>query len=80
LSGCIDIIVVRQPDGTLKASPFHVRFGKLKLLKSKRKTVVICVNGKENAEVGMILGEAGEAFFVRQELVIPDEEFKQPPG
>lgn len=29
LSGAIDVIVVRQPDGSLKASPFHVRFGKV---------------------------------------------------
>ena len=45
LSGCMDIVVVRQPDGTLKSSPFHVRFGKLKLLKSARKSVAITVNG-----------------------------------
>jgi len=27
LSGCIDVIVVRQQDGTYQCSPFHVRFG-----------------------------------------------------
>jgi len=37
LSGCMDIVVVQQPDGSFKSSPFHVRFGKLKLLKSVRK-------------------------------------------
>jgi phosphatidate phosphatase LPIN len=35
LSGAIDIIVVRHPNGELRASPFHVRFGKLKLLRPK---------------------------------------------
>ena len=45
LSGCMDIVVVRQPDGTLKSSPFHVRFAKLKILKSSRKSVSIIVNG-----------------------------------
>jgi phosphatidate phosphatase LPIN len=32
LSGCIDIIVVQQPDGSLQSSPFHVRYGKLKVI------------------------------------------------
>lgn len=39
LSGCIDVIVVRQPDGTLKCSPFHVRFGKMGVLRSREKLV-----------------------------------------
>ena len=66
LSGCMDIVVVRQPDGTLKSSPFHVRFGKLKLLKSARKTVTISVNGTESSSVVMQLGHEGEAFFLRK--------------
>ncbi|XP_019365343.1 PREDICTED: phosphatidate phosphatase LPIN3 isoform X3 [Gavialis gangeticus] len=37
LTGCIDIIVVRQPDGSFQCSPFHVRFGKLGVLRSKEK-------------------------------------------
>lgn len=39
LSGCIDVIVVRQPDGTLQCSPFHVRFGKMGVLRSREKVV-----------------------------------------
>lgn len=39
LSGCIDIIVVPQVDGTLRSTPFHVRFGKTKLLRSREKEV-----------------------------------------
>lgn len=39
LSGCIDVIVVRQPDNSFKCSPFHVRFGKLGVLRSKEKVV-----------------------------------------
>ena len=39
LSGCIDVVVVRQPDGTFHCSPFHVRFGKLGVLRSKEKVV-----------------------------------------
>ncbi|XP_062445618.1 phosphatidate phosphatase LPIN3 isoform X2 [Rhea pennata] len=37
LTGCIDVIVVRQPDNSFQCSPFHVRFGKLGVLRSKEK-------------------------------------------
>lgn len=70
LSGCIDIIVIKHPDGTLKASPFHVRFGKLKLLKSKNQIVRISVNGKEIQHISMVIDGEGEAFFVRREVNI----------
>lgn len=39
LTGGIDVIVVRQPDGSFQCSPFHVRFGKLGVLRSKEKIV-----------------------------------------
>lgn len=39
LSGCIDVIVVQQPDGSLQCSPFHVRFGKMGVLRSREKVV-----------------------------------------
>ncbi len=45
LSGAIDIIVIRQPNGTFKSSPFHVRFGIFKIMNSKGKPVTITVNG-----------------------------------
>ena len=45
LSGAIDIIVIKHPDGTFKSSPFHVRFGVFKILKSTGKKVAISVNG-----------------------------------
>ena len=38
-SGAIDIIVVKQPDGELKSTPFHVRFGRLKVVRSREKTI-----------------------------------------
>lgn len=41
LTGGIDVIVVRQPDGSFQCSPFHVRFGKLGVLRSKEKIVRI---------------------------------------
>lgn len=39
LTGAIDVVVVEQPDGTFICSPFHVRFGKLGVLRSREKIV-----------------------------------------
>uniref|UniRef100_A0A8C7ILL2 phosphatidate phosphatase n=1 Tax=Oncorhynchus kisutch TaxID=8019 RepID=A0A8C7ILL2_ONCKI len=65
LTGAIDVIVVRQPDGSLQCSPFHVRFGKLGVLRSKEKVVDIEING-EPVHLQMKLGDNGEAFFVEE--------------
>ncbi|XP_072218111.1 phosphatidate phosphatase LPIN1 isoform X2 [Leuresthes tenuis] len=75
LSGCIDVIVVRQPDGSLQCSPFHVRFGKMGVLRSREKVVDMEING-EPVDLHMKLGDNGEAFFVKetendQEVVPP---------
>ncbi|XP_078503912.1 phosphatidate phosphatase LPIN1 isoform X1 [Lissotriton helveticus] len=65
LSGCIDVIVVRQPNGNLQCSPFHVRFGKMGVLRSREKVVDIEING-ECVDLHMKLGDNGEAFFVQE--------------
>lgn len=39
LTGAIDVIVVEQADGSFICSPFHVRFGKLGVLRSREKIV-----------------------------------------
>lgn len=65
LSGCIDVIVVQQQDGTFLCSPFHVRFGKLGVLRSKEKVIDIEING-EPVDLHMKLGDNGEAFFVEE--------------
>ncbi|KAJ8925568.1 hypothetical protein NQ315_009408 [Exocentrus adspersus] len=65
LTGAIDVIVVEQPDGSFKSSPFHVRFGKLGVLRSREKVVDIEING-EPQDIRMKLGESGEAFFVEE--------------
>ncbi|CAH2246088.1 phosphatidate phosphatase LPIN1 isoform X2 [Pelobates cultripes] len=65
LSGCIDVIVVRQPNGSLQCSPFHVRFGKMGVLRSREKVVDIQING-ECVDLHMKLGDNGEAFFVEE--------------
>lgn len=51
LTGAIDVIVVEQPDGTFLCSPFHVRFGKLGVLRSREKIVsmrYLCLSHKKN--------------------------------
>ncbi|XP_041045509.1 phosphatidate phosphatase LPIN2 isoform X2 [Carcharodon carcharias] len=65
LSGCIDVIVVQQQDGTYQCSPFHVRFGKLGVLRSKENVIDIEING-DPVDLHMKLGDNGEAFFVQE--------------
>ncbi|GAA5925131.1 hypothetical protein JCM3775_006374 [Rhodotorula graminis] len=67
LTGAIDVIVVERPtesgDVELACSPFHVRFGKLSVLRPVDKKVRITVND-ERVPFYMKVGETGEAFFV----------------
>ncbi|XP_054020152.1 phosphatidate phosphatase LPIN2 isoform X2 [Dryobates pubescens] len=65
LSGCIDVVVVRQQDGSFQCSPFHVRFGKLGVLRSREKVIDIEING-DAVDLHMKLGDNGEAFFVQE--------------
>ncbi|CAG8684015.1 13404_t:CDS:2, partial [Dentiscutata heterogama] len=78
LSGAIDVIVVQQPNGDLACSPFHVRFGKLSVLRPQEKKVEMTVNGKV-VDFPMKIGEAGEAFFVFETDKVVPEEFQTSP-
>ncbi|OVA15800.1 Lipin [Macleaya cordata] len=70
--GAVDIIVVQQPDGSFKSSPWYVRFGKFQgVLKTKEKVVSINVNGVE-ADFHMYLDHKGEAYFLSD--VVGEEE------
>ncbi|XP_022223952.2 phosphatidate phosphatase LPIN2 isoform X2 [Drosophila obscura] len=73
LTGAIDVIVVEQKDGEFQCSPFHVRFGKLGVLRSREKVVDIEINGAP-VDIQMKLGDAGEAFFVEECLEDDDDE------
>uniref|UniRef100_A0A8I5R067 phosphatidate phosphatase n=1 Tax=Papio anubis TaxID=9555 RepID=A0A8I5R067_PAPAN len=75
LSGCIDVIVVQQQDGSYQCSPFHVRFGKLGVLRSKEKVIDIEINGNA-VDLHMKLGDNGEAFFVEE----TEEEYEKLPA
>ncbi|KAJ0085809.1 hypothetical protein Patl1_08982 [Pistacia atlantica] len=64
--GAVDIIVVEQPDGSFKSSPWYVKFGKFQgVLKTKEKVVTISVNGVE-ADFHMYLDHKGEAYFLKE--------------
>ncbi|KAL4300882.1 hypothetical protein HN51_052271 [Arachis hypogaea] len=64
--GAVDIVVVEQPDGTFKSSPWYVRFGKFQgVLKAREKIVDINVNGID-ADFHMHLDHKGEAYFLRE--------------
>ena len=46
------MVVVEQEDGSFKSSPFHVRFGKMGVLKAKEKIVstlqlILMIHSKE---------------------------------
>ncbi|KAJ9186715.1 hypothetical protein P3X46_002259 [Hevea brasiliensis] len=64
--GAVDIIVVEQPDGSFKSSPWYVRFGKFQgVLRAREKVVTITVNGND-ANFHMYLDQRGEAFFLHE--------------
>mmetsp|Transcript_8976 Transcript_8976/g.26965 ORF Transcript_8976/g.26965 Transcript_8976/m.26965 type:complete len:272 (+) Transcript_8976:257-1072(+) len=79
-SGAMDIIVFQDEDGNLQSTPFHVRFGKLRLLKSREKVVQIEVNGEPHPEIHMKLGSAGEAYFIEETDEQPPDELCPSPS
>lgn len=56
------MIVVKQKDGSLKSTGFHVRFGKFQVLRCDGKVVRMIVNGHDTG-IRMKLGHTGEAYF-----------------
>ncbi|KAI3726688.1 hypothetical protein L1987_66488 [Smallanthus sonchifolius] len=73
--GAVDMVVVEQEDGSLKSSPWYVRFGKFQgVLKAKERIVDINVNGVD-ADFHMYLDPRGEAYFLRE---VDSEEVVEP--
>jgi phosphatidate phosphatase PAH1 len=61
-SGALDVVVIRHPDGSLHSSPFHVKFGKFKLLQRQHVTVFMRVNGQPIG-LRMRLNSNGYGYF-----------------
>jgi phosphatidate phosphatase LPIN len=66
-SGAMDILVIESPNEIFKSSAFHVRFGSLKVIKSKEQEIEIYVNSKKK-NVSMKLSSSGDAYFQYDEL------------
>ncbi|KAL2318576.1 hypothetical protein Fmac_032452 [Flemingia macrophylla] len=77
--GAVDIVVVKQKDGSFKSSPWYIRFGKFhRVLKAEEKENVkvhVSVNGVES-ELHMCLNLKGEAAFFQEQ----EQEQEQEPG
>ena len=65
LSGAIDMVVIKHPDGSLKATPLRVRFGQFKILRAKEKNVQVFVNDK-HIDLPMRLSEHGEVYVIHE--------------
>ena len=61
-SGSMDILVIESPNDLYKSSSFHVRFGSLKVIKTKEQDIEIFVNSKKT-NVTMKLSSSGDAYF-----------------
>lgn len=58
----MDIIVIQYPDGTLKSTPFHVKFGSFKIMRTKEKIVELYVNGNKT-DILMKISSSGDVYF-----------------
>ena len=65
----MDIIVIKQKDGTLMSTPFHLRFGAFKIMKVKDILIKIEINN-EIIPFTMNLAEDGHGYFLK-ELIDP---------
>ncbi|MCO5596454.1 hypothetical protein L7F22_050517 [Adiantum nelumboides] len=64
--GAVDIIVVKQADGTYKSSPWYVKCGDFQGVLTRREKIVdISVNGVQ-ADFYMLLNSKGEAYFEKE--------------
>ena len=59
----MDLIVIKQPSGRLKATPLRLRFSNYRVPRAGRKKVTVKVNGKI-IDVPMFLQKDGRAFVL----------------
>jgi len=61
----MDVIVIKQKNGDLSCTPFHVRFGAFKIMKVKNIVINMEINDKP-APFWMDLAEDGHGYFVKE--------------
>ena len=76
LSGSMDIIVVKQPNGKFKASPLRLRFSNYRVPKAGKKKVTVKVNQKI-VDVPMFLQKDGTAFILLENKKYKKEKEKE---
>ncbi|CAJ1005762.1 putative lipin, N-terminal conserved region/LNS2 (Lipin/Ned1/Smp2) [Leishmania naiffi] len=59
-----DVIVIRHKDGSLRSTPFNVRFGRAQMWSYVGRVVQVEVNGELTAAV-MKIGKGGEAYWLQ---------------
>lgn len=72
-SGAMDVIVIQRSDGTLASTPFYVKFGRFKLIKSNNIKVNLLVNGNPTP-VQMLLSKSGRAQFIHEPVKAEERE------
>ena len=65
LSGSMDLIVIKQPSGRLKATPLRLRFSNYRVPRAGKKKVTVKANGKI-VDVPMFLQKDGTAFILSE--------------
>lgn len=69
LSGATDVIAVKQADGSIRTSPFHVRFGWLSGVFRGGDVVNVYINGAK-CQQRMVIGSNGVAHFEPENVEI----------
>ena len=74
-SGAMDVIAIKDKNGEIRSTSFHVRFGSFKVLKSKSKLIEISTNNIKT-NVTMKLSSSGDAYFTLDEKTEPQNTFE----
>ncbi|KAJ1512785.1 Nuclear elongation and deformation protein 1 [Coelomomyces lativittatus] len=77
-SGAIDIIVVQHSDGQRSATPFHVRFGRFKLLRPDNRSIVLFI-GQHRLNVTMCMDLVGVGRFPCGEITLTSSDLQEFP-
>ncbi|KAM0688226.1 lipin Ned1 [Conglomerata obtusa] len=74
ISGACDTIVTRTADGTMRATPFYIRFGKKHIFRLANHRVVLFVNGR-CCQMAIRVNKYGSVVFEREDDESEQEEF-----